>query len=76
MSSYVYIYINTFFATVVEVDELDVAACIIISLAFFLAAGNEEESDDDDLFLLSVVFRSFASSENFVNHLRNASRDI
>jgi hypothetical protein len=70
-----YTYINTFFATVVEVDELDVAACIIISLAFFLAAGNEEQLDDDR-FLLSVDFRSFASSENFVNHLRNASHDI
>jgi hypothetical protein len=54
----IYIYMNiylcnlhTFFGAVDD-DELDMAACIIISLALFLAAGMGEGFDVDDLLFL------------------------
>jgi hypothetical protein len=67
---------GAFFGAVDEADELDMAACIIMSLALFLAAGREEEFDVDDLFFPSATLRSFSSAENFVNHFRNSSHDI
>lgn len=67
---------GAFFGAVDVDDELDMAACIIISLALFLAAGMEEEFDVDDLFFPSVILRSFSSAENFVNHFKNSSHDI